>query len=114
MLLLCNLLIPAFGGLEPVDGAVATERLMLRDLAWQMDDDLTRAQLGIFHAQANEMRLSADARRQALGLDEPNWAAWAAFLLCGPLPAEPAVPEMLRRLGEVTFRLSVAVEGAAA
>jgi hypothetical protein len=84
---------------------------MLRDLAWQKVDDLTRAQLDIFQAQADEMRLSAEARRQALGLDEPLWAAWEDFLVGGPLPAKPTLAEMLRQLGEVTFRLSVAVEG---
>jgi hypothetical protein len=82
------------------------ERSMLRNLAWQATDDLTRAQLAMFQGLGDEFSLTGDDRRLALGLDERVWAAWTEFLSDGPLPAEPAVPEMLRRLGESAFRMS--------
>jgi hypothetical protein len=85
-------------------------RSMLRNLAWDKTDELTRAQLAMFHALSDEIRLSEDDRRRALDLDDGTWAEWQAFLADGGLPAEPAVPEMLRRLGETVFHLSVVAE----
>jgi hypothetical protein len=85
---------------------------MLRNLAWQATDDLTRAQLVMFQALGDEISLSQDDRRRALGLEEQTWRAWTDFLTDGPLPAEPLLPEMLRRLGEAAFGLSVAAQPA--
>jgi hypothetical protein len=82
------------------------ERSMLRNLAWQATDDLTRAQLAMFQGLGDEISLTGHDRRVALGLDERAWAAWTEFLSDGPLPAEPPLPEMLRRLGESAFRMS--------
>lgn len=82
---------------------------MLQNLAWQATDALTRAQLAMFHGLGDQISLTGDDRRQALGLDERAWAAWADFLSDGSLPAEPPLPEMLRRLGETTFQLSARV-----
>ncbi len=81
---------------------------MLRNLAWQGSDDLTRAQLMMFQELGDEIRMCADDRRNALGLDERTWMAWMDFSADGPLPAEPGLPEMLRRLGEASFKLAVA------
>jgi hypothetical protein len=89
------------------------ERSMLRNLAWQATDDLTRVQLAMFHGLGDEMSLTADDRRRALGLDESVWTAWTDFLSDGPVPAEPPLPEMLRRLGETAFRLSAVAGGVA-
>jgi hypothetical protein len=86
---------------------------MLRNLAWEKIDELTRAQLAMFHALSDAIALSADDRRRVLDLDDRTWAAWAAFLSDGPLPAEPALPEMLLRLGKAAFCLSVVAEGRA-
>jgi hypothetical protein len=86
------------------------ERSMLRNLAWHATDTLTRAQLAMFHGLGDRVSLTEDDRRRALGLDDRTWAAWTDFLTDGPLPAEPKLPEMLRRLGETTFNLSVAAE----
>lgn len=84
---------------------------MLRNLAWQATDDLTRAQLALFHALGDEISLTDDDRRRALNLDPRTWAAWREFMHEGPLPHEPALPEMLRRLGETTFNLSTIGQG---
>jgi hypothetical protein len=90
------------------------ERSMLRNLAWQATDDLTRAQLAMFQAVGDQIKLTADDRRQALDLDNAVWTAWTDFLSDGPLPAEPPLPEMLRRLGETAYALSMVAEGRAA
>jgi hypothetical protein len=87
------------------------ERSMLRDPAWQETDDLTRAQLAMFHALGDHASLTEDARRRALALDDRTWTAWRDFLSDGPLPPEPPLPEMLRRVGEVAFHLSMVAEG---
>jgi hypothetical protein len=87
------------------------ERSMLRNLAWQATDDLTRAQLAMFQAVGDQIKLTTDDRRQALDLDNAAWTAWTDFLSDGPLPAEPPLPEMLRRLGETAYALSMVAEG---
>jgi hypothetical protein len=87
------------------------ERSMLRNLAWQATDTLTRVQLAMFHALGNQISLSDDDRRRALDLDDRTWVAWTDFLSDGPLPGEPPLPEMLRRLGETAFNLFVLAEG---
>ncbi len=83
---------------------------MLRDRARQATDDLTRAQLLMFHALCDQVHLSEENRRRALNLDDHTWMGWVNFLADGPLPAEPAAQEMLRRLGRAAFDLMVAVE----
>jgi hypothetical protein len=86
------------------------ERSMLQNLAWQATDELTRAQLAMFHGLGDQISLTGEDRRRALDLDEHAWAAWTDFLSEGPLPAEPPLPEMLRRLGETAFQLSDRIE----
>jgi hypothetical protein len=83
---------------------------MLRDLAWHATDTLTRSQLTMVQALGDELGLSADDRRRALDLTEREWQAWTDFLVDGSLPAEPLLPEMLRRLAEVAFTLSLPAE----
>jgi hypothetical protein len=85
---------------------------MLRYLAWQAIDTLTRTQLALFHALCDQISLTEDDRRRALDLDDRSWTAWTNFLSDGPLPAQPPLPEMLQRLGETAFRLSVVGERA--
>jgi hypothetical protein len=83
---------------------------MLQNMTWQATDDLTRAQLAMVQALCDSISLTQDDRRRALNLDVRTWLAWADFLADGPLPAEPPLPEMLRRLGETAFNLSVVAE----
>lgn len=80
---------------------------MLQNLAWQPIDPLTHAQLSMFHALGDQIRLSNDDRRRALNLDDKTWSKWMDFLLDGPLPAQPPASEMLRRLGEVSLNLTL-------
>jgi hypothetical protein len=83
---------------------------MLQNPAWQATDDFTRAQLAMFHSLSDQIRLSQDDRRLALDLDDRGWMAWSDFMVEGRLPAEPSLPEMLLRLGETTYALSLAAE----
>ncbi len=78
--------------------------------AWWVTNDLTGAQLEMFHALGEQMALTLDDRRRALNLDDRTWAARQAFLADGPLPVEPPVPDMLRRLSETAFNLAVVAE----
>ena len=87
---------------------------MLRNLAWQATDTLTRAQLAMFHALGDEISLTQDDRRRALDLDERAWLEWTEFMTDGALPAKPSLPEMLRRLADSTFCLAVVADGRAA
>jgi hypothetical protein len=84
---------------------------MLQNPAWQMIDNLTRAQLAMFQALGDRVRLSQDGRRRALALDDSAWLAWRDFLTDdGPLPGIPALPDMLHRLATTTHQLAVAAE----
>ncbi|WP_428488173.1 hypothetical protein [Rhodopila sp.] len=84
---------------------------MLRNLAWQATDTLTRAQLHMVEALADAISLTGDDQRRALNLTTGQWSAWTDFLADdAALPAEPNLPEMLRRLAEVAFNLSTLVE----
>jgi hypothetical protein len=80
---------------------------MLRDRAEQTTHQLTCAQLVLFHALSDEISLTEYNRRLILDMDEQTWLAWTAFLSGGPLPAEPPLPEMLRRLSESVFNLAM-------
>jgi hypothetical protein len=83
---------------------------MLRNMAWQKTDELTRAQFVVFETLSDQVNLTADDRRQALGLTEADWQAWTDFLAEGPLPAQPPVPEMILRLGQAAYAASVMAE----
>ena len=83
---------------------------MLRDLAWQATDDLTRAQLAMFLALGDEVGMTEDERRKTLGLTRNDWLAWNDFVADGPLPAEPPLPEMILRIGQAAFAASVMSE----
>ncbi len=83
---------------------------MLRNPTCQAPDDVTRTQLSMFHGLGDRLNLPDDERRRALNLDEHTWQAWTDFMVDGPLPTEPDVPEMLRRIGRTAFNLSLAAE----
>ena len=70
-------------------------------------DDLARAQLELFRDLSDQVSLTPDQRRRALDLSDGAWRAWDDFLIDGPLPSWPPLPDMLRRLGQATFGLSI-------
>jgi hypothetical protein len=71
---------------------------------------LLRDQFDALDSVGRTLSLDEDRRRRILLLDQQQWPQWARFLRNGPLPAQPAVPVMLRRLGAATFRLASVAE----
>jgi hypothetical protein len=88
------------------------EASMVPALDWQATDDIARSQLNLIHDLSDRINLTPDDRRRALDLTEREWRAWHAFLSSGPMPAQPPLPEMLRRLGHVAFNLTLVAEWA--
>jgi hypothetical protein len=80
---------------------------MLQSLTWCATDNLTRSQFQMFSELGEHMQLSDDDRRRVLLLSEQEWADWADFMQDGPLPSQPNLPVMLRRLGSASHRLAV-------
>ena len=84
------------------------EVAMLQAADRQANDQIARAQLELFHDLSDRINLTPDKRRRALDLSDGDWRAWDDFLVDGPLPSWPLLPDMLRRLGHATFNLSIA------
>ncbi len=80
---------------------------MLQSIIWQATDNLTRRQFAVFEQASDAARLSEAERRRTLQLSEQDWAAWSDFVSDGPLPSQPALPEMLQRLGTASYRLTL-------
>ena len=83
---------------------------MLQSLTWCATDNLARSQFQVFSQLGEQMQLSDGDRRQALLLSEQEWSDWSDFLQDGPLPTQPQLPVMLRRLGSASYRLAVIAE----
>ncbi len=80
---------------------------MLQNMSWHSTDKLARSQFQVFTQLGEQMQLSQDDKRRVLLLSEQEWSDWADFIQEGPLPTEPQLPVMLRRLGSATHRLAV-------
>ena len=87
---------------------------MLQSLTWIATDNMTRSQFRIFSEIGEQMHLSDDDQRRMLLLSEREWVDWSDFRHDGPLPAQPQLPVMLRRLGSASHRLAVIAERNAA
>jgi hypothetical protein len=83
---------------------------MLQSLTWIATDSLARSQFRMFSEIGEQMHLSDEDQRRVLLLSEREWADWSDYCNNGPLPAEPQLPEMLRRLGNASHRLAVIAE----
>ena len=57
-----------------------------------------------------QLALGEERRRRILLIGQQEWPQWLRFMRNGPLPAQPAVPVMLRRLAAATFRLAALAE----
>ena len=88
---------------QPPDAVVTTDRPA---------DPVTvlRDQFMTLHEVGQQLNLNAERERRVLLIDHSDWVRWAHFLQNGPLPAQPAVPVMLRRLAAATYRLAAVVE----
>jgi hypothetical protein len=80
---------------------------MLQNVSWVAADNLTRSQFRVFSDLGEQMQLSQDGQRRVLLLSQKEWTDWSDFVQYGPLPAQPQLPVMLRRLGRASHRLAV-------
>ena len=87
---------------------------MLQSLNWIATDTLARSQFQMFSEIGDELHLSGDDQRRVLLLSEQEWSDWSDFRHDGPLPAQPQLPVMLRRLGSASHRLAAIAERAGA
>ncbi len=87
---------------------------MLQSMTWFATDNLARSQFQLFSEIGEQMQLSDDDRRRVLRLSAQEWAQWSDFCQAGPLPAQPQLPVMLRRLGSASHRLVTLADRAAA
>jgi hypothetical protein len=68
---------------------------------------LTRRQFDAFNEVGRAVRISNDARRRLLLMSPQEWSAWQAFVAdAGALPTQPAIPVVLRRLANASYRLA--------
>ena len=75
---------------------------------------LLREQFQALDSVGSQLALDEERRRRILLIDRQAWPQWLRFMRDGPLPAQPAVPVMLRRLATATFRLAAVAERQAA
>jgi hypothetical protein len=108
----CPCLSPTIGYL--LDRTKDRGAAMLQSLSWITTDNLARSQLRMFSEIGEQMQLCEDTQRRLLLLSEQEWADWSDFRREGPLPAQPQLPVMLRRLGSASHRLAVIAERRAA
>jgi hypothetical protein len=73
-------------------------------------DALVRDQFHIFDRAGSEIAVGDDIRRRILLLSRSEWSEWMTLRNGGPVPAEPALPVMLCRLGAATHRLTRVAE----
>lgn len=83
---------------------------MLQSMNWDVTDNLARSQWRIYADLGDQMQIEAEDRRRVLLLDQQQWSDWAEFLGEGPLPADPPLPVMLRRLGRASHQLALLAE----
>jgi hypothetical protein len=80
---------------------------MLQSMTWFATDNLARSQFEVFSEVGAQLHLTKDEQRRVLLLSEQEWSEWSDFRQDGPLPAQPQLPVMLRRLGSASHRLAV-------
>ncbi len=71
---------------------------------------IAREQFRVFDGIGDRIAMTGEARRRVLLLSPQEWSAWSRVPHGGPLPAQPDLPLMLRRLGAATYRLAVVAE----
>lgn len=79
----------------------------MQDMDGDAIDQVARRQFDVYQQLGDEIAMKEQDRRRILLLNERQWADWSRFRSHGPLPLEPALPVMLRRLGSATHRLSL-------
>jgi hypothetical protein len=74
--------------------------------------DVARRELRQFLSMAERIGMDGDRQRQSLGLSHDDWQSWLGILEDAPLPSNPALPLVLRRLGHVSSWLDRAAQPA--
>ena len=68
---------------------------------------LARRQFDAFNEVGQAVSISTEDRRRLLLMSPQEWSAWESFLTDdGALPAQPAVPVVLLRLANASYRLT--------
>ena len=67
---------------------------------------VVRRELRLFLRVSELAGLRVDEQARSLRLSREDWARWLNVLRDAPLPASPALPLMLRRLGTLNHRLA--------
>jgi hypothetical protein len=83
---------------------------MLQSWSCEAMDSLARSQWRLYAGLGDQMQIDAEERRRVLLLDQRQWSDWEDFLRDGPLPTEPSLPVMLRRLGSASHHLALRAE----
>ena len=73
--------------------------------------DVARQELRLFLHMCQQAGLDTDRQLRSLRLSQDDWRRWLGILDDAPLPAQPALPVMLRHLGYVNHRLECAARG---
>jgi len=67
--------------------------------------DVARQELRLFLHMCRQAGLDTDRQLRSLRLSQDDWRRWLGILEDAPMPAQPALPVMLRHLGYVNHRL---------
>jgi hypothetical protein len=86
------------------------KRFVLMKRIWLHHEAMLRNEFRALRSVIEPLNMSQERQRRVLLLDQADWARWTTFLEDGPLPREPAVPVMLRRLAAATFRLAAVAD----
>ena len=83
---------------------------MLQSMTWWQPTIWPAASSRCSARSASRCSSPTDDQRRVLLLSEQEWSDWSDFCQDGPLPAQPQLPVMLRRLGSASHRLAVLAE----
>ena len=66
---------------------------------------IARREINLLLGLAEQAGVDEARLRQDLRLSDRDWQEWLGVLQDAPLPAQPSLPKLLRRLGRLTSRL---------
>ncbi|HET7879546.1 MAG TPA: hypothetical protein VFL55_01590 [Acetobacteraceae bacterium] len=66
---------------------------------------VARNEINLLLGLAAQAGVDEATLRQDLRMSDDDWREWLGVLHDAPLPAQPSLPKLLRRLGRLTSRL---------